>query len=138
MPAVNNKSHIINSIVGIGSSIKGDVEIDGSIRLDGFLIGSVKAKGRVVVGEAAQIQGDVHGTTVTIGGIVKGNVFASEKVHVLPTALILGDIITTKIRLEQAGIVQGLVIASGNSEDWKTKLRRWQDRRSILSRMSIG
>lgn len=129
------KASIINSIVGPGTLVRGDFEVDGSVRVDGVVRGTLKARGRVVIGENARLQSDVYGTKVIIGGIVKGNVFASEGVSLLSSALILGDIVSPQVKLEEGTFVQGLIMASGSEGNWQDHMKRWQERRSVLSRM---
>lgn len=131
-------STIINSIVGPGTLVRGDMEIDGSVRVDGVIRGTLRARGRVVVGESARLQCDIYGTSVIVGGVVKGNIFASEGVVILSSALVLGDIVTTHIRIENGTVVHGLVMASGSEEHWQERMRRWQERRSVLSRMAVS
>lgn len=129
---------LINSIVGPGTEVRGDLSIDGSARLDGIIHGSLTAKGRVVIGSEARLQCDIQGSSVVVGGVVKGNIVASEEVTLLSSSLVLGDIVTTRIRVEEGSFVHGLVMASGSDEDWQARLKRWQDRRSVLKRVGAS
>ena len=61
----------INSILGSGSSVKGDVKINGFARIDGDIDGNLETTGNIIIGEKARIRGNVTGRSVTvIGGIV--------------------------------------------------------------------
>ena len=67
----------INSILGSGSSVKGDVKINGFARIDGDIDGNLETTGNIIIGEKARIRGNVTGRSVTvIGGIVLGNIVA--------------------------------------------------------------
>ena len=114
------------------------MSISGSARLDGIVHGSLTAKGRVVIGSEARLHCDIQGSSVVVGGVVKGNIVASEEVTLLSSSLVLGDIVTTRIRVEEGSFVHGLVMASGSDEDWQDRLKRWQDRRSVLKRVGAG
>ena len=81
----------INTIIGKGSSIKGDMHINGFVRLDGDIDGSLETDGNVIVGDNARIKGNVKAKSVIVGGIVVGNIIAQENVKLLSEAAVLGD-----------------------------------------------
>lgn len=122
---------VINTIIGPGTSFRGDVEAAGFVRVDGALRGDLRAKGRVVVGESARLQGDVSGTAVVVGGVVKGNVFASERVAVLSTGLVLGDIVTRRIQADEGNLIHGKVVACGDAGDWDALMAAYRDERGV-------
>ncbi|GAB1482507.1 polymer-forming cytoskeletal protein [Treponema sp.] len=123
----------INTLIGPGTTIKGNVETAGFVRVDGALRGDLIAKGRVVIGEKARMESDIFGTSVTVGGVVKGNIFASERVTVLATGLVLGDIITRRIQADEGTLIHGLVIACGDQGDWNKTIARYRDERGVRS-----
>jgi cytoskeletal protein CcmA (bactofilin family) len=108
----------INTIIGPNTSVYGDVESGGFTRVDGNLRGNLTARGRVVVGETARIKSNISGTSITIGGVVYGNVLASERIIILSTALILGDIVTRRIQADEGCLVHGRVTVCGTDETW--------------------
>ena len=67
MTKENETSGAVN-IIGIGTIITGDIQSKGDIRIDGTLKGAVKTSGKVVVGQAGIIEGDVEWITVTEEG----------------------------------------------------------------------
>ena len=64
----------INTIIGKGSAISGNMKVNGFIRIDGDIDGSLETDGNVIVGENARIRGDLTAKSVIIGGIIKGNI----------------------------------------------------------------
>ncbi len=125
----------INSVFGPNAELRGEFEIPGSLRIDGVVRGTVRATGRIVIGKEARLACNIYGERVIVGGIVKGNIFASGGVVLLASSLVLGDIVTTHIEVENGTLVHGLILASGNEENWEGRLRRWEERRSLLSRL---
>ena len=89
--AVFNDDISINSIIGNGSSIRGDIKINGFMRIDGDLEGNLETTGNVLVGENARIAGNITARSITVGGIIKGNVVAPEQVHLLSSSIVIGD-----------------------------------------------
>ena len=81
----------INTIIGKGSSITGDLRINGFVRLDGDINGSLETDGNVIIGDTARIKGDVKSKSVIVGGIVVGNVIAQDNVKLLSGAAVLGS-----------------------------------------------
>jgi len=131
MTVPNREDLFINTIIGPGTTVDGDIEAAGFVRVDGALKGNLNAKGRVVVGERARMKSDISGTLVTVGGVVVGNIIASERVVVLSTALVLGDIVTRHIQAEEGSLIHGLIIAVGSAGDWDATLTQYRDARGV-------
>jgi cytoskeletal protein CcmA (bactofilin family) len=126
----------INSILGPGSSINGDIESGGFTRIDGSIRGNLSSKGRVVVGEKARMQGNISGTAVTVGGVVYGNILASERISILDTALVLGDIITRRIQADEGCLIHGKVTVCQNDEAWDRAVAEYRDTQGVRSALS--
>jgi cytoskeletal protein CcmA (bactofilin family) len=119
----------INTIIGPNSFFRGDLESGGFTRVDGGMRGNLHAKGRVVVGEKARMRSSITGTTITIGGVVDGNILAAERLVVLPTAMILGDIITRRIEVKEGCLVHGRVRVCQTEETWNRVSAEYRDKR---------
>jgi cytoskeletal protein CcmA (bactofilin family) len=127
---------IINTIIGPGTSVQGDVNAPGFVRVDGSLRGDLHATGRVVVGEKARLKSDVSGTNITIGGVVAGNILASERITILATGLVLGDIITRRIQADDGCLIHGKVVVCKNEEQWNTTMAAYRDAWSVRTALS--
>jgi len=127
MASLKRESFSINTIIGPGTSVSGDVESGGFTRVDGNVQGNVKAKGRVVIGERARMKSNISGTSVTVGGVVFGNVLASERLIVLSTGLVMGDIITRRIQAEEGCLIHGRVIVCKSEEVWNRAISEYKD-----------
>lgn len=86
----------INTIIGQGSFIKGSLSVPGFLRIDGDIDGNIDTPGRIIIAETARIRGNIHARSVTIGGMVQGDVVAPEGVVILSSGLVLGSILTKK------------------------------------------
>jgi cytoskeletal protein CcmA (bactofilin family) len=117
----------INTIIGPGTSITGDIESGGFTRIDGNIRGDLNARGRVVIGEKARMKSSVRGTSVTVGGVVWGNVVASERLVILGTGLIMGDVITRRIQADDGCLVHGRVRVCPTEEAWNKALSEYRD-----------
>jgi cytoskeletal protein CcmA (bactofilin family) len=121
----------INTIIGPGTFIQGDISSDGFTRIDGALKGDLVAQGRVVVGENARLHSNITGTAVTVGGVVLGDILANERVTVLSSAVVLGTIITCRIQIDEGCVVHGRVVTCSSKEEWERRCTEHKDAQSI-------
>ncbi|MDR0450306.1 MAG: polymer-forming cytoskeletal protein [Treponema sp.] len=126
----------INTIIGPNTSVRGNLEIDGFIRIDGNVRGDVSARGRVVVGEDARMKSNISGTAVTVGGVVHGNVLASERLVVLATGMVIGDVITRRIQADNGCLIHGKVQVCPSEESWNQTLSEYRDAQGVRSVLS--
>jgi len=97
----------ISTIIGKGTIISGDIESSGNIRIEGKVIGNVKAKSKVVLGDSGIIEGNVFAVNAEIAGEIKGILEASEIVVVKSTGHVNGDIITQKLSVDSGATING-------------------------------
>jgi cytoskeletal protein CcmA (bactofilin family) len=126
----------INTMIGPGTSINGDIESCGFTRVDGNIRGDLTVKGRVVVGEKARMKSSISGTSVTIGGVVCGNVLASERLVILGTGLVLGDIITRRIQADEGCLIHGRVRVCQDDAAWDKAVAEYRDALGVKSALS--
>ena len=101
----------INTILGHGSAITGNIKINGFVRIDGDIDGNLETDGNIIIGENARIRGNVKAKSVIVGGIVLGNIEASQSIKVLETSAVIGDIVSHKVQVEQNAIIHGHFIS---------------------------
>ncbi len=130
--AIFNEDISINSIIGKGSSIKGNLKINGFIRVDGDLDGDLETSGNVIVGENARIRGDIIAKSVSvIGGIVYGNIIAPDSVKLLSTSVVIGDIQTHKLQSDEKVILHGHCISLLEQNPYENAVLDWQNKKAI-------
>jgi cytoskeletal protein CcmA (bactofilin family) len=88
-------------------TVEGDVETEGTLRVDGTMRGSVRRADVVVVAKGASIVGNVAAREVIIGGTVTGNVTAAERVELQESGAVAGDIEAAAINIQEGGKVDG-------------------------------
>jgi cytoskeletal protein CcmA (bactofilin family) len=114
MFAKTNKPSPIDSLIGSGTTIEGDVSFSGGLRIDGHVKGNVKASankpGTLVVSEMAKVEGEIDVAHVVINGTVAGPVRASEYVELLPKARVTGNVSYKSIEIHVGAIVMGQLV----------------------------
>lgn len=132
--AIFNDDVSINSIIGRGSTIRGDMKINGFMRIDGDLDGNLETTGNVIVGENARINGNITAKSITVSGIVKGNIIAPESVRLLSTCAVIGDIQTHRLQADENVILHGHCISLTDEALYEESVSSWQDTQVIASR----
>jgi cytoskeletal protein CcmA (bactofilin family) len=97
----------VNTIIGEGTALKGNVRVEGSIQVDGDFDGTIEASDTLVVGETGKVEGDATVSNAVIGGRMYGNVFASGKIELQRGSQLLGDIKTRGLVIEDGVVFQG-------------------------------
>ncbi|MCP4726953.1 MAG: polymer-forming cytoskeletal protein [bacterium] len=97
----------LNTIVGRGSTISGNLDIQGSIRVDGTVKGEVKCSDLLTVGPGGRIEGEVNVKHIVLGGTVSGNISGSEKVELQNKSVVEGDVTTKSLTVEAGAVFHG-------------------------------
>jgi|GEM_PF-580165 len=97
------------SIIGPGMQVTGDMASEGTIRVEGRVVGRVRADKAVVVGKGGVVDGDVTTQDAVISGTVTGTVVAASRLEVQATARIDGEVLTRRMKLEEGAVVNGRV-----------------------------
>ena len=103
-PTVN-----VNSVsrISAGTVIKGEITSPYDIRVDGTFEGKVQTKGRVVVGEAADVKGDVICENIDLWGKLDGNVFVKNTLSLKDGCTVNGNLNIRKLSVELGSVFNG-------------------------------
>lgn len=104
----------IDSLIGAGTTIEGDLNFSGGMRIDGQVNGNVvAAQGKpstLVLSEHARVNGEVNVTHLVINGAISGPVFAGEYMELQSKAKVNGDVHYTTLEIQLGAIVEGRLI----------------------------
>lgn len=100
------KNDKMDSLIGQRSEFVGNISTDGTCRIDGRLIGNIKADW-ITIGESGSIKGNVSTRGVIIGGFIEGNIDAEDIIDIKPTGRLIGDITTNKLSVAEGGVFEG-------------------------------
>lgn len=95
------------NIIGKGTTLKGDLETFGNIRIEGKIVGNIKTKSKLIIGHSSHVEGNIIAQNADIEGHVIGNIDVSEVLTLKATALINGDITTNKLIVESGATFNG-------------------------------
>ena len=128
----------INTIIGKGSSITGNLRINGFVRLDGDIDGNLETDGNIIIGDTARIKGDVKAKAVIVGGIVAGNIIAQESVKLLSNSAVLGDVISRKVQVEDKATFHGHLISIKDEDQFRKTSDAYLQSKAIKEKVVLS
>jgi len=103
-----------DTLIGRHAEIQGCLKLQESVRIDGKVHGSIEAPNdasiSVVIGPTGEVLGDVRASRVIVAGQVSGNIHAFDRVEVMASALVQGDIRYASLAVEHGAKLLGLMI----------------------------
>jgi cytoskeletal protein CcmA (bactofilin family) len=111
----------IDSLVGAGTRIEGNVSFTGGLRVDGEIKGNVSADlgkpSTLVLSEHARVEGEIKVTHLVVNGTIAGPVNASEYLELQSKAKVIGDVHYKTLEIQLGAIVEGKLIHLAEAED---------------------
>lgn len=95
------------NIINAGTSIVGDLNSEGDLRIDGVVKGSITVKTKLVLGPSSKVDGNVKAANCDVQGTVNGNISIEDLLTVKATAKIIGDIKSQKLVIESGAEFNG-------------------------------
>jgi cytoskeletal protein CcmA (bactofilin family) len=95
------------TLLARGVQLKGEIRVEGTVRIDGRLEGQIHTKGQVIIGEDGLVQGTIEAGTVVSSGRIKAKVMAVERVQLLKTAILIGEVHCPVLMMEEGAKIQG-------------------------------
>ena len=95
------------SIIGAGTTITGNVQSNGDIRIDGIIEGNLVAKAKILIGADGVIEGDIDGKQADVLGKVTGKIKVADLLYLHGQAVVDGDIYAGKLQIEPTASFNG-------------------------------
>ncbi len=101
----------LDSLIGAGTTLSGDLSFTGGLRIDGTVLGNVSTSdgeaGTLVISEHARVEGEVRVSHVVVNGMVTGPIVAGEYLELQPKARVTGDIAYRKLEMHMGATIDG-------------------------------
>jgi cytoskeletal protein CcmA (bactofilin family) len=120
------------TIIAAGTRFEGEVRSNGVVKIEGEVVGTVRAARQVLIARGGRVEGDVVTQEAVVGGMVQGSVVADDRVEVQAGSVVSGDIGTQRLIVQEGGEVNGQV-KMGKPGEIKTNARR--ERQGIPARI---
>lgn len=117
----------IDSLIGVGTRIEGNVNFAGGLRVDGEIVGNVTAASdqpsTLVVSEQARVEGEIRVSHLVVNGEICGPVYATEFLELQSRSRVKGDVHYSTLEMHLGAIVDGhLVHRSSEAKTVELKL----------------
>jgi cytoskeletal protein CcmA (bactofilin family) len=93
--------------LGKDVDIKGKAKFEGTVRIDGQFEGEIITNDTLIIGEEANIKGTIRGGTIINGGRVEATITATQKVQLLKSSVLIGDVHSPLFSTEEGVYFQG-------------------------------
>jgi len=103
----NPSSGTSTSLIGAGTSMKGDITSNGDLRIDGSLVGNINCSAKVVIGANGVVQGDINGQQADIMGKVSGTIKVKDLLQLKGGSQVNGNIQAAKLQIEPTANFNG-------------------------------
>jgi len=97
----------LNSMLGQGCKVKGDIEIQGTMRIDGHFEGSISCPETLIIGKTGVVKADVKVKNAVIGGKLIGNIVGTSKIELQSGSHVEGDISTARLVIDEGVFFEG-------------------------------
>ncbi len=112
------KQHVpqkqIDSLIGASTTIEGDIDFVGGLRVDGRVKGHIHSSDHgpstLVISEKAIVDGEIRVSHVVVDGTVNGPVYSTEYLELLPNARITGDVSYRTLEMQVGSVVDGRLL----------------------------
>lgn len=96
-----------DTIIGNGVAVEGTLQTAGDIQINGFFKGKLITQGDVVIGEHAEVVANISAQNVYVAGSVVGDITALEKLEIMETGKVAGNVSSSALAIESGGILKG-------------------------------
>jgi len=99
----------IDTLIGSHASFNGELQFEGSVRIDGLFEGNIKSsqEGTLIISESAEVKGEIDVPNLLLHGVVRGNIRASKSIQIGPKGRLNGDLEYTVLSLAEGASVNG-------------------------------
>ncbi|MBI1862246.1 MAG: polymer-forming cytoskeletal protein [Deltaproteobacteria bacterium] len=106
-------SHEITVVIQKGSHLEGRLQFEGTARIDGSFTGEIFTPDILIIGDEAEVSGQVEADVVVISGRFTGDILASQRVEVQAPAVVRGNIQSPVLQVEEGATFDGKTKMTG-------------------------
>lgn len=95
------------AFLGKDTEVEGVLSFKGAAKLDGIYKGEISAAGSLFIGETADIESEIHASSVTVSGKVRGTIRADDKIEISASGRVYGDIQAPSVMIHPGAVFEG-------------------------------
>ena len=95
------------TLISAGTSLKGDINSNSDLRIDGMIVGNISCSAKIVIGANGVVEGDISGNQADIVGKVSGNIRTKELLQLRGESVVTGNLYAGKLQVEPSATFNG-------------------------------
>jgi len=103
----NTNREVLRAFLGEGTQFHGILSFQGTVRVDGKFEGEILSPDTFIVGESAEVQAEINVGTLIGCGKIQGNVRAHQRIEIQKGSVLVGDISTPILVIEEGAVYEG-------------------------------
>jgi len=123
----------MSSIISEGSLLEGNISVSGIMKINGKIKGDISCDSDIIIGEGAEVEGDITCVNLQIAGLFRGNGEISGESLISSTGIVYGDLITGELTINGGANVNGSITMNSNNAK-----EEFQEKIAIDSRVSLN
>lgn len=97
----------VETLIGPNTAVKGSLTSSGALRIDGQFEGEVSTTADIIVGETGRVNATVSARNAIVAGTITGNMDVGDKLEMLPTAKVVGDLKVGTLIIGEGAVFKG-------------------------------
>ena len=95
------------TLISAGTTLKGDINSNSDLRIDGTIIGNVTSSAKIVIGASGSVEGDITGNQADVVGKVSGNIKTKDLLQLRGDCIVNGNVYAGKLQVEPTATFNG-------------------------------
>jgi len=95
------------TLISAGTTLKGDIQSNSDLRIDGTIIGNIRSNSKIIIGSSGVVEGDIEGNQADITGKVNGNIRVKDLLQLKGECNITGNVQAGKLQIEPTATFNG-------------------------------
>lgn len=97
----------VETLIGHTTTLKGSLTSSGALRIDGQFEGDIATTADLIIGEAGQVKATISAKNAMVAGVVTGNMDVNDKLELLPSAKVVGDLKVGTLIIGEGAVFKG-------------------------------
>lgn len=97
----------IETLLGEHAELQGTLLSQTGLRIDGQFEGRIESRGLVIIGQRAEVVAEIVAHSVQVAGALRGSIQAEDRVEILPTGRVWGDVTSEAFLIHEGGFYRG-------------------------------
>ncbi len=115
------KEKEMNGFLDKGTVFKGDLVFEDLLRIDGKFEGTIRSDSALIIGESAEVKGEIVVDSVTVSGQVDGKITAKSRIEINNRAKVSGELHTPVLSVQDGAVFDGVIQMGGTPVAKKLK-----------------